>query len=50
MAEKAAHFSFSSQIKPSIFEIVAQDTLNSTLQPAFQKIAEVISLIIIAYS
>ncbi|KAI4454596.1 peroxisome assembly protein 12 peroxin-12 [Holotrichia oblita] len=42
MAEKAAHFSFTSEVKPSIFEIIAQNSLNTTLQPAFQRIIEVI--------
>ncbi|KAI4454578.1 peroxisome assembly protein 12 peroxin-12 [Holotrichia oblita] len=40
MAEKAAHFSFTSEVKPSIFEIIAQNSLNTTLQPAFQRIIE----------
>ncbi|KAJ8956382.1 hypothetical protein NQ318_015120 [Aromia moschata] len=39
MAENAANFTFTYQNKPSIFEIVAQKTLNDTLHPALQKIA-----------
>lgn len=43
MVEKAAHFSFTSEVKPSIFQIVAQNSLNNTLQPAFQKIIELLA-------
>lgn len=39
MAENAANFTFTFQNKPSIFEIVAQKSLNDTLHPALQKIA-----------
>lgn len=38
MAEKAAHLTATVHPKPSIFEIVAQDSLNSTIHPALQKI------------
>ncbi|GJQ85375.1 hypothetical protein Trydic_g10149 [Trypoxylus dichotomus] len=40
MVERAAHFSFTPEVKPSIFVVVAQNSLNVTLQPAFQKIIE----------
>lgn len=46
MAENAAHFSFTSQEKPSIFEVIAQNSLNTTLQPAFQRIIEVYCIIV----
>ncbi|KAJ8953642.1 hypothetical protein NQ314_007249 [Rhamnusium bicolor] len=39
MAENAANFTFTYQNKPSIFEIIAQKSLNDTLHPALQKIA-----------
>ncbi|XP_044260896.1 peroxisome assembly protein 12 [Tribolium madens] len=39
MAENAANFTFTSQNKPSIFEIIASKSLNDTLHPALQKIA-----------
>ncbi|XP_018562005.1 peroxisome assembly protein 12 [Anoplophora glabripennis] len=39
MAENAANFTFTFQNKPSIFEIIAQKSLNDTLHPALQKIA-----------
>lgn len=41
MAESAAHFTATAELKPSIFDIVAQSSLNSTLHPAFQKVATV---------
>ncbi|RZC34786.1 peroxisome assembly protein 12 [Asbolus verrucosus] len=39
MAENAANFTFTSHNKPSIFEVIAQKSLNDTLHPALQKIA-----------
>ncbi|KAJ8980407.1 hypothetical protein NQ317_009402 [Molorchus minor] len=39
MAENAANFTFTYQNRPSIFEIIAQKSLNDTLHPALQKIA-----------
>lgn len=42
MAENAANFTFTDQNKPSIFEIIAQKSLNDTLHPALQRIALVI--------
>lgn len=45
MAVQAAHFTATSQAKPTIFEIVAQDSLNETLHPALQKIAGVNQII-----
>lgn len=42
MAVQAAHFTTTSQGKPTIFEIIAQDSLNDTLHPALQKIALVL--------
>lgn len=41
MAEKAAHFASTLEAKPSLFEVVAQKSLNDTLHPALQKLAEV---------
>ncbi|KAK0183106.1 hypothetical protein PV327_001176 [Microctonus hyperodae] len=38
MAEKSAHLTGTTYIKPTIFEIVAQESLTSTLEPAFKKI------------
>ncbi|XP_022907229.2 peroxisome assembly protein 12 [Onthophagus taurus] len=40
MAEKAANFAFTSEAKPSIFEVIAQHSLNITLHPALKRIAE----------
>lgn len=37
MAENAANFTKTFHIKPSIFEIIAQKSLNDTLFPAFQR-------------
>lgn len=39
MAEKAAHLTETAQNKPSIFDVVASNNLNSTFYPAFQKLA-----------
>ncbi|KAH0953524.1 hypothetical protein HN011_010503 [Eciton burchellii] len=38
MAEKGAHLTGTTYIRPSIFEIIAQKSLASTLEPAFKKI------------
>ncbi|XP_043262164.1 peroxisome assembly protein 12 [Colletes gigas] len=38
MAEKGAHLTGTTFIKPSIFEIVAQESFASTVEPAFKKI------------
>ncbi|EZA55936.1 Peroxisome assembly protein [Ooceraea biroi] len=38
MAEKGAHLTGTTYIRPSIFEIIAQESLASTLEPAFKKI------------
>ncbi|XP_054009741.1 peroxisome assembly protein 12 [Hylaeus anthracinus] len=38
MAEKGAHLTGTTLIKPSIFEIVAQESFASTVEPAFKKI------------
>ncbi|XP_076180077.1 peroxisomal biogenesis factor 12 isoform X2 [Ptiloglossa arizonensis] len=38
MAEKGAHLTGTTFIKPSIFEIIAQESLASTVEPAFKKI------------
>ncbi|XP_011707998.1 PREDICTED: peroxisome assembly protein 12 isoform X2 [Wasmannia auropunctata] len=38
MAEKGAHLTGTVYIRPSIFEIIAQESLASTLEPAFKKI------------
>ncbi|XP_076232182.1 peroxisomal biogenesis factor 12 [Calliopsis andreniformis] len=38
MAEKGAHLTGTTFIKPTIFEIIAQETFASTVEPAFKKI------------
>lgn len=38
MAEKGAHLTGTAYTRPSIFEIIAQESLASTLEPAFKKI------------
>jgi len=43
MAEKGAHLTGTTYIRPSIFEIIAQKSLASTLEPAFKKILSVYS-------
>ncbi|KAF2904853.1 hypothetical protein ILUMI_01324 [Ignelater luminosus] len=45
MAESAAHFTATLEAKPSIFEVIAQSSLNSTLHPALQKVAMVLASI-----
>lgn len=37
MAENAANFTKTFQIKPSVLEIIAQKSLNDTLYPAFER-------------
>lgn len=39
MVENAANFTQTLQNKPSIFEVLAQKSLNDTLYPALQKVA-----------
>lgn len=41
MAEKAAHLTTTIHPKPSLFEIIAHESLNSTVHPALQKIVQV---------
>lgn len=41
MAEKTAHLTTNLTSKPSIFEVVASDSLLSTFYPAFKRIANV---------
>lgn len=38
MAESAAHFTATLEAKPSVFEIIAQNSLNSVLHPALQRV------------
>ncbi|KAK7789322.1 hypothetical protein R5R35_009191 [Gryllus longicercus] len=40
MAERGAHLTQTALSKPSIFEVVAQQSLSNTIQPALQKIIE----------
>ncbi|XP_017771368.1 PREDICTED: peroxisome assembly protein 12 [Nicrophorus vespilloides] len=40
MAETAANYYLTSETNPSIFEIIAQKSLNVTLEPALRKVAE----------
>lgn len=40
MAEKGAHLTETVQNKPSIFDVVASDSLNATFHPAFLKLAK----------
>lgn len=42
MAERAAHLTATSHAKPSIFEVVAQDSLTVTFHPALKRVAMVI--------
>ncbi|XP_024879952.1 peroxisome assembly protein 12 [Temnothorax curvispinosus] len=42
MAEKGAHLTGTTYIRPSIFEIIAQESLASTLEPAFKKIFSIL--------
>jgi len=41
MAERGAHLTGTAYIRPSIFEIIAQKSLSSILEPAFKKILSV---------
>lgn len=41
MAENAAHITSSLQAKPSIFEVIAQDSLGELLYPSFKIIVQV---------
>lgn len=41
MAERGAHLSATFVKKPSIFELIAQDTLANTFYSAFQHVANV---------
>lgn len=43
MAEKGAHLTETIQSRPSIFDVVASDNLNSTFHPAFLKLANYIA-------
>lgn len=42
MAENVVHFSVTSQTKPTIFEIIAQESLAATVHPALKRFIEVI--------
>lgn len=42
MAQNSAHVTQTLQAKPSIFELVAADSLQSTFYPALKRIAHVI--------
>lgn len=41
MAERGAHLTGTTFIKPTIFEIVAQESFTSSVEPAFKKILSV---------
>lgn len=41
MAERGAHLTTTLQPKPSIFEVVASDSLNQTFQPAILRLCNV---------
>lgn len=41
MAQKGAHLTTNISTKPSLFEIIAQDSLDSTLEPALRRIIQV---------
>lgn len=41
---QVAHFTATLQNRPSIFEVIAQKSLNDTLHPAVQKLSLVSSL------
>lgn len=41
MAERGAHLTTTLQPKPSIFEVVASDSLNQTFQPALLRLCNV---------
>lgn len=42
MAQNSVHVTQTLQAKPSIFELVAADSLQSTFYPALKRIAQVI--------
>lgn len=44
MAEKAAHLTTPIISRPSIFEVIAQENLSSTIYPALKKIVHVSSI------
>lgn len=44
MAEHGAHLTSTLQVKPSIFEVVASDSLHSTFNPAIRKLFNVIKI------
>lgn len=46
MAENAAHISFSTQRVPTLFEVIAQESLAELIRPAFKQIVEVGIIII----
>lgn len=41
MAENAANFTRILDVKPSILEVIAQQSLNDTLYPAFERASQV---------
>jgi peroxin-12 len=41
MAERGAHLTTTLEAKPSIFEVIAQDSLAVTLHPALKRVATV---------
>lgn len=41
MAEKVAHFTSTLEVTPSLFEVIAQKSLNDTLYDAFRKLVQV---------
>lgn len=41
MAERGAHLTLTSHAKPSIFEVIAQDSLSVTFHPAMKRVATV---------
>lgn len=41
MAERGAHLTLTSHAKPSIFEVIAQDSLSVTFHPALKRVATV---------
>jgi peroxin-12 len=41
MAERGAHLTATSNVKPSIFEVIAQDSLSVTFHPALKRVATV---------
>lgn len=42
MAENAAHISFSAQRVPTLFEVIAQESLAELIRPALKQIFEVV--------